>query len=149
MAKRKRPQNVVAFPTSRIVRKVKGPARVPPVPAPAPTQELDAQSGKLAELIAERAKRVIQKWQAAEGMPDEITMLVDRITAIANCPDGLPAVEVARLYECLPPREEATEGLDSESLRLLEQLDARSQDPDSAFSRALAKRAARKEVPNG
>ena len=140
MAKRKRPQNVVAFPESRIVRKVKGSARVPPVPAPAPTQELDAQSDKLAELIAERAKRVIQKWQAAEGMPDEITMLVDRITAIANCPDGLPAVEVARLYECLPPREKATQGLSSAELRLLDQVTGASTDPNSAFSRALALR---------
>ena len=140
MAKRKRPQNVVAFPKNRIVRKVKGPARVAPVPAPPPTQELDAQSDKLAELIAERAKRVIQKWQAAEGMPDEITMLVDRITEIAKFPDGLPAVEVARLYECLPPREEATQGLSSAEMRLLEQLDEATKDPNSAMSRALAKR---------
>lgn len=140
MAKRKRPQNVVAFPESRIVRKVKGLARVAPIPAPPPTQELDAQSDKLAELIAERAKRVIQKWQAAEGMPDEITMLVDRITAIARLSGGLPAVEVARLYECLPPREEATQGLSSAELRLLDHVAGAAKDPGSAFSRALALR---------
>jgi len=140
MAKRKRPQNVVAFPVSRIVRKAKGPARAAPIPAPPPTQELDAQSDKLAELIAERAKRVIQKWQAAEGMPDEITMLVNRITAIARLSGGLPAVEVARLYECLPPREEATQGLSSAELRLLDQVAEAAKDPGSAFSRALALR---------
>jgi len=139
MAKRKRPQNVVAFPASRVVRKV----RQEPA-ATAPKSELEVEVDELSEMIADRVKKAIRRWQAAEGLPDEITMLVDRITEIAKFPDGLPAVEVARLYECLPPREEATQGLSSVEIRLLDQLADATKDPDSAVSRALAARQKRK-----
>ena len=137
MAKRKRPQNVIAFPASRVVRTVV--RQEPPATAPK-SDRLEAEVDGLSEMIADRVKKAVRKWQAAEGLPDEITMLVDRITEIAKFPDGLPAVEVARLYECLPPREEATHGLSSAEIRLLEQLDEATKDPNSAMSRALAKR---------
>jgi len=137
MAKRKRPQNVIAFPASRVVRTVV--RQEPPATAPK-SDRLEAEVDGLSEMIADRVKKAVRKWQAAEGLPDEITMLVDRITEIAKFPDGLPAVEVARLYECLPPREEATQGLSSAEMRLLEQLDEATKDPNSAMSRALAKR---------
>jgi len=137
MAKRKRPQNVVAFPASRVVRKV---VRQEPAATAPKSDRLEAEVENLSEMIADRVKKAIRKWQAAEGLPDEITMLVDRITEIAKFPDGLPAVEVARLYECLPPREKATQGLSSAELLLLDQVTGASTDPNSAFSRALALR---------
>lgn len=146
MAKRKRPQNVVAFPASRIVRTVVKSGGVAPSPA---SQRLDEEMDRFSELIADRAKKAIRKWQAAEGLPDEITILVDRITEIAKFPDGLPAVEVARLYECLPPREEATQGLSSAEIRLLEQLADATKDPNSAVSRALAARQSRNATAEG
>lgn len=140
MAKRKRPQNVVAFPASRIVRRAADGPSVPDEPQRLLSEEREQRLDRMAELIAERAKRAISEWQAAEGLPDEITMLVNRITEIAKFPDGLPAVEVARLYECLPPREEATQGLSAAEIQLLAQLDEATKDPNSAMSRALAKR---------
>lgn len=82
----------------------------------------------------------MREWQSAEGLPDEITMLVDRVSALAKCPDGLPAVEVARLYECLPPRDEATQGLDSESLRLLDRTVELARDENGPFRRVLERR---------
>lgn len=149
MAKRKRSQNIVAFPASRIVRKVVVTKPVPIKPGKFLSEEREQRLDRMAELIAERAKRAISEWQAVEGLPDEIRMLVNRIEEIAKVAGGLPAVEVARLYECLPPREEATQGLSSVEIRLLDQLAGATRDPDSAVSRALAARQRRNATTEG
>lgn len=149
MAKRKRPQNVVAFPASRIVRKVVASPAVQTRPEGFLSEEREERLDRMAELIAERAKRAISEWQAAEGLPDEIHMLVNRIEEISQVAGGLPAVEVARLYECLPPREEATQGLSSVEIRLLDQLADATRDPNSAVSRALAARQRRNAAVEG
>lgn len=149
MAKRKRPQNVVAFPASRIVRKVVASPAVQTKPEVFLSEEREERLDRMAELIAERAKRAISEWQAAEGLPDEIHMLVNRIEEISRVSGGLPAVEVARLYECLPPREEATQGLSSVEIRLLDQLADATKDPNSAVSRALAARQRRNTTAEG
>lgn len=149
MAKRKRPQNVVAFPASRIVRRAADGPSVPDEPEKLLSEEREQRIDRMAELIAERAKRAISEWQAAEGLPDEIHMLVNRIEEISQVAGGLPAVEVARLYECLPPREEATQGLSSVEIRLLDQLADATRDPNSAVSRALAARQRRNAAVEG
>ncbi len=136
--------DIIQVPKARRVRsapKVRKPRAkpAPPLP-PRETSERDDQVEKLANMIAERARKRMREWQSAEGLPDEITMLVDRVSALAKHPDGLPAVEVARLYECLPPRDDVTQGLDSESLRLLERTAELARDENGPFRRALDRR---------
>lgn len=143
--------DVIQFPKARRVRsapKVRKPRAKPTPPLlspPTENSEREQRIDKIAEMLSERAKKSIREWQAAEGLPDEATMLVDRLTALAKRPDGLPAVEVARLYECLPPRDDVTQGLDSESLRLLERTAELARDENGPFRRALDRRLRRQE----
>lgn len=83
--------NVLAFPTAAIVRheaakpvRARRKAQTKAVAEPPLSQEREERLDRMAELIAERAKRHIAEWQAQRGMPSEESALVGRLAVLAG-----------------------------------------------------------------
>jgi hypothetical protein len=86
--------NVLPFPCAAIVRheapkRSRRKAAAKTVAEPMLSPEREERLDRMAELLAERAKRRIAEWQAQEGMPDEETMLLARLEALSGRPGGL------------------------------------------------------------
>lgn len=72
--------NVIAFPTRYQAASPK---------TPMPTLDLESEMEKLAVLMADRARRKVREWMAAEGKPDEAMLLVRRLACLMRCPEGI------------------------------------------------------------
>ena len=96
--------NVLQFPCAAIVHgAVAKPARTRRKAAaksaaePQLSREREEQLDRMAELVAERAKRRITAWQAKEGMPDEEAALIGRLEQLSYRREGLNNLTLYRM----------------------------------------------------
>jgi hypothetical protein len=82
---------VVSFPASRIVRR----------PTKQPSPRMGEQMDRVAELLAQRARKVMSDWEQAEGRPNEISLITARLSVLCSEPAHITKRQRNRLLGVL------------------------------------------------